>query len=73
MRSAGSVPEHRTQHALDRGRLSRVDEEPAPKVRAKAIAIANALLAEGTDEGMAIRVGIARAKEWARHHLGLRV
>ena len=44
-----------------------------PKVRAKAIAIANALLAEGTDEGMAIRVGIARAKEWARHHLGLRV
>lgn len=34
-------------------------------VRAKAIAIANALLAEGHDEGMAIRVGIARAKAWA--------
>lgn len=37
-------------------------------VRAKAIAIANALLAEGHDEGMAIRVGIAKAKEWAVHH-----
>ncbi|WP_127996361.1 hypothetical protein [Piscinibacter defluvii] len=34
-------------------------------VRAKAIAIANALLAEGHDEGMAIRVGIAKAKAWA--------
>jgi uncharacterized protein YdaT len=36
-----------------------------PLVRAKAIEIANALLAEGCDEGMAIRVAIAKAKEWA--------
>jgi uncharacterized protein YdaT len=34
-------------------------------VRAKAIEIANALLAEGEDEGRAIRIGIAKAKEWA--------
>lgn len=34
-------------------------------VRSKAIAIANALLAEGYDEGKAIRVAIAKAKEWA--------
>ena len=40
----------------------------APRVRSKAIDIANALLAEGHDEGFAIRVGIARAKEWARRH-----
>lgn len=40
-------------------------DEPA---RAKAIAIANALLAEGHDEGMAIRVGIAKAREWAARH-----
>jgi uncharacterized protein YdaT len=33
--------------------------------RAKAIAIANALLAEGYDEGRAIRIAIARAKDWA--------
>ena len=39
-----------------------------PVVRAKAIDIANALLAEGHDEGFAIRVGISRAKEWARRH-----
>ena len=39
----------------------------SPLVRDKAIAIANALLAEGTEEGMAIRVAIAKAKEWARH------
>jgi uncharacterized protein YdaT len=37
-------------------------------VRAKAIAIANALLAEGHDEGSAIRISIARAKTWALHH-----
>jgi uncharacterized protein YdaT len=36
-----------------------------PRVRAKAIEIANALLEEGRDEGMAIRVAIAGAKAWA--------
>lgn len=34
-------------------------------VRLKAIEIANALLAEGMDEGKAIRIAIARAREWA--------
>jgi uncharacterized protein YdaT len=37
----------------------------APEVRLKAIAIANALLAEGMDEGLAIRIAIAKAKQWA--------
>lgn len=37
-----------------------------PAVRQKAIEIANALLEEGHDDGFAIRVGIARAKEWGR-------
>jgi uncharacterized protein YdaT len=41
-------------------------EQLARVVRRKAIEIANALLAEGHDEGFAIRVAIARAKEWAR-------
>jgi uncharacterized protein YdaT len=36
--------------------------------REKAIEIANALLAEGMDEGKAIRIAIAKAKEWARGH-----
>jgi uncharacterized protein YdaT len=36
-----------------------------PVVRLKAIEIANALLAEGMDEGLAIRIAIAKAKEWA--------
>jgi uncharacterized protein YdaT len=40
-------------------------EHLSPMVRDKAIEIANALLEEGHDEGFAIRVGIARAKEWA--------
>ena len=39
-------------------------------VRCKAIAIANALLAEGMDEGRAIRIGIAKAKEWAVRQAG---
>ena len=38
-------------------------------VRVKAIAIANALLAEGMDEGTAIRIAIARARAWAEHHV----
>jgi uncharacterized protein YdaT len=38
--------------------------------REKAIEIANALLAEGMDEGRAIRIAIAQAKAWARR-LGL--
>ena len=41
-------------------------EHLPPLVRTKAIEIANALLEEGHEEGFAIRVGIARAKEWAR-------
>ncbi len=36
----------------------------SPEVRAKAIEIANALLAEGYDEGRAIRIAIAQAKRW---------
>jgi uncharacterized protein YdaT len=36
-----------------------------PPAREKAIEIANALLEEGMDEGKAIRIAIAKAKEWA--------
>lgn len=36
--------------------------------RHKAIEIANALLAEGMEEGKTIRIAIAKAKEWAQHH-----
>lgn len=40
-----------------------------PEVREKAIEIANALLVEaGYDEGKAIRIAVAKAKEWADHH-----
>ena len=39
-----------------------------PLVRLKAIAIANALLDEGHAEGQSIRIGIAKAKEWAARH-----
>ena len=38
------------------------------RVRGKAIAIANALLEEGYDEGRAIRIAIAQAKRWAGGH-----
>jgi uncharacterized protein YdaT len=37
----------------------------SPDVRDKAIEIANALLAKGYEEGMAIRIAIAQAKRWA--------
>ncbi|MBL8346497.1 MAG: hypothetical protein JNN03_13725 [Rubrivivax sp.] len=38
------------------------------QARLKAIEIANALLEEGLEEGMAIRIAIAKAKEWAARH-----
>jgi uncharacterized protein YdaT len=38
------------------------------RVRRKAIEIANALLEEGYEEGKAIRIAIAKAKEWAARH-----
>ena len=41
-----------------------------PFVRLKAIEIANALLAEGYEEGQAIRMAIAGAKKWAAHRGG---
>jgi uncharacterized protein YdaT len=40
----------------------------APLVREKAIEIANALLEEGMEEGKAIRIAIAKAKQWALRH-----
>lgn len=40
---------------------------PRP-VRLKAIEIADAMLAEDGDDGRAIRIGIAKAKEWALRH-----
>ena len=40
-------------------------EHLPPLVRRKAIEIANALLEEGYEEGPAIRIAIAKAKEWA--------
>ena len=39
-----------------------------PAVHEKAIEIANALLEAGRPEGQAIRIAIARAKEWASRH-----
>ena len=37
--------------------------------RRKAIAIANALLEEGYEEGRAIRIAIAQAKRWSATHV----
>ena len=37
----------------------------SPEIRLKAIEIANALLEEGYEEGRAIRIAVAKAKEWA--------
>ncbi|MGN6640614.1 MAG: hypothetical protein ACTHJ8_17010 [Mucilaginibacter sp.] len=36
------------------------------KIREKAVEIANALLEEGADEGIAIATGLKRAREWAK-------
>lgn len=39
-----------------------------PDVRDKAVAMANAMLADGMDEGRAIRIAIAQARRWAVRH-----
>jgi len=41
----------------------------SPIARAKAIEIANALLAQGYDEGRAIRIAIAQARRWVNGHI----
>ncbi|HEY9224779.1 MAG TPA: hypothetical protein VIP27_11575 [Variovorax sp.] len=38
-----------------------------PEIRLKAIEIANALLEAGYDDGKAIRIGIAKSRQWASH------
>ena len=40
----------------------------ATTTRTKTIEIANALLADGMDDGMAIRIAIAKATDWAQAH-----
>lgn len=52
----------------DEGRYPPSMQHLASPVRSKAIEIANALLAEGMDEGKAIRIAIAKARQWAEHH-----
>jgi uncharacterized protein YdaT len=44
-----------------------------PRVRHKAIEIANALLAAGRPEGQAIRIAIWSAKRWGSAHSARRV
>ena len=39
-----------------------------PRVRNKAIEIANALLEEGNEEGRAIAIATAKAEEWNENH-----
>lgn len=58
------------KHIFEGAALSRpasLDGSPA-RVRGKAIEIANALLAEGCDEGRAIRIAISHAKRWGVTH-----
>jgi uncharacterized protein YdaT len=43
-----------------------------PDIRGKAVEIANAMLDENADEGIAIATGISRAKDWAQNH-GMKV
>lgn len=39
-----------------------------PRVRDKAVEIANALLEDGYEEGRAIAIATAQAKEWNENH-----
>lgn len=39
-----------------------------PRVRNKAVEIANALLEEDDDEGRAIAIATAKAEEWNKNH-----
>lgn len=38
------------------------------KIRNKAVEIANAMLGENAEEGIAIATGLKRAREWAEKH-----
>lgn len=58
------------QHALDERRYPAAMRKLPPVVRNKVIEIANALLAEGMEQGLAIRIAITKGKQWAEHHGG---
>lgn len=58
------------QHALDERRYPAAMRKLPPVVSNKVIEIANALLAEGMEEGLAIRIAITKGKQWAEHHGG---
>jgi hypothetical protein len=62
------VPAHRRAVPWNESYYPRSMNRLPPAVRAKAIEIANALLESGREEGSAIRIAIAKAKEWAAHH-----
>jgi len=57
-------------HSAQARELRSTAAELGEVAREKAIAVANALLADDPlkDEGRAIRIGIAQAKAWAEHH-----
>ncbi|NHN31826.1 hypothetical protein [Paenibacillus agricola] len=40
----------------------------SPRIREKAVEIANALLKDGYEEGRAIAIATAKAKEWDEEH-----
>jgi hypothetical protein len=65
---AGDVEESAMPWTLDRcpAAMRRLPLD----TRLKAIAIANAMLEEGYEEGQAIRMAIAAARKWARSHGG---
>ena len=48
--------------------LSCIHEESGPRVRHKAIEIANALLDDGYEEGRSIAIATAKAEEWDENH-----
>jgi uncharacterized protein YoaH (UPF0181 family) len=54
--------------ALEQRVLSPSMDHLSDPAREKAIAVAKALLAEGMDEGKAIRIAIVKAKQWAADH-----
>ena len=58
------------QHALDEQRYPAAMRKLPPVVRNKVIEIASALLAEGMEQGLAIRIAITKGKQWAEHHGG---
>jgi uncharacterized protein YdaT len=68
--TSGTILQKIINHALVQRGLSPSYKNQPAEVREKAVEIANALLQDGAEEGIAIATGLKQARELLKNHKG---